>query len=123
MLFEHRAVRTIIEQIYRLLKHLGNPQDVNKTIIFTATKRMADECTLFLREQGYNALAIHGDKRQNERDWVMSQFKTGRCPIMIATDVAARGLGKDENSISFAGDDRSSSETAYYVARTHGVCL
>lgn len=39
-------------------------------------------------------LAIHGDKQQNERDWVLDQFKTGKSPIMVATDVASRGIGK-----------------------------
>ncbi len=37
-------------------------------------------------------MAIHGDKSQSERDFVMNQFKSGRAPVMIATDVAARGL-------------------------------
>lgn len=37
--------------------------------------------------------AIHGDKQQNERDWVLDQFKTGKSPVMVATDVASRGIG------------------------------
>ena len=40
-----------------------------------------------------NGLAIHGDKQQNERDWVLNEFKTGKSPIMVATDVASRGIG------------------------------
>jgi len=43
---------------------------------------------------GWPALSIHGDKNQSERDWVLAEFKSGRSPIMIATDVAARGLGR-----------------------------
>ena len=46
-----------------------------------------------LRRDGFPALAIHGDKSQGERDWVLSEFKSGKAPIMLATDVAARGLG------------------------------
>lgn len=42
---------------------------------------------------GWPALSIHGDKSQAERDWVLSEFKAGKSPIMTATDVAARGLG------------------------------
>jgi len=42
---------------------------------------------------GWPALSIHGDKSQAERDWVLSEFKSGKSPIMTATDVAARGLG------------------------------
>lgn len=43
---------------------------------------------------GWPALSIHGDKSQVERDWVLAEFKSGRSPIMTATDVAARGLGR-----------------------------
>jgi ATP-dependent RNA helicase DDX5/DBP2 len=41
--------------------------------------------------------AIHGDKQQNERDWVLNEFKTGKSPIMVATDVASRGIGMIAN--------------------------
>jgi hypothetical protein len=41
-------------------------------------------------------VAIHGDKQQNERDWVLNEFKTGKSPIMVATDVASRGIGMIE---------------------------
>ncbi|KAG5460796.1 MAG: P-loop containing nucleoside triphosphate hydrolase protein, partial [Olpidium bornovanus] len=64
----------------------------NKTIIFTGTKRVADNITRFLRQDGWPALAIHGDKSQNERDWVLAEFKSGKSPIMVATDVASRGI-------------------------------
>lgn len=40
------------------------------------------------------AMCIHGDKAQPERDWVLNEFRTGKAPILVATDVAARGLGK-----------------------------
>lgn len=63
-----------------------------RVLVFTGTKRMADQLTRSLRQEGWPALAIHGDKSQNERDWVLEQFKTGKQPLMIATDVAARGL-------------------------------
>jgi len=43
---------------------------------------------------GFPALGLHGDKSQIERDWVLAEFKTAKHPIMIATDVAARGLGE-----------------------------
>lgn len=66
----------------------------NKTLIFVATKRVADEITKFLRTDGWPALAIHGDKEQRERDWVLNEFKTNKSPIMVATDVASRGIGK-----------------------------
>ncbi|RKO96560.1 p68 RNA helicase, partial [Caulochytrium protostelioides] len=78
-------------QLTDLLGDLFKEAD-EKTIIFTSTKRTADEVTNGLRRDGFNALAIHGDKRQQERDWVMNEFKRGKAPILIATDVAARGL-------------------------------
>jgi ATP-dependent RNA helicase DDX5/DBP2 len=41
-------------------------------------------------------LAIHGDKQQQERDWVLNEFKQGKSPIMVATDVASRGIGMNK---------------------------
>ncbi|KAI9723118.1 MAG: ATP-dependent RNA helicase dbp2 [Chrysothrix sp. TS-e1954] len=64
----------------------------SKILIFTGTKRVADDITRFLRQDGWPALSIHGDKQQNERDWVLNEFKTGKSPIMVATDVASRGI-------------------------------
>lgn len=63
-----------------------------KVIIFAETKRGCDDLTRQLRQDGYPALSIHGDKDQKERDWVLQRFRAGSDPIMIATDVAARGL-------------------------------
>jgi ATP-dependent RNA helicase DDX5/DBP2 len=79
----------------KLIKHLERilDQPQNKTLIFTGTKRTADDITRFLRQDGFPALAIHGDKAQSERDWVLSEFRSSRSPIMVATDVASRGLG------------------------------
>ncbi|OMO66350.1 hypothetical protein COLO4_30604 [Corchorus olitorius] len=50
------------------------------------------QITWQLRMDGWPALSIHGDKSQAERDWVLSEFKAGKSPIMTAADVAARGL-------------------------------
>ncbi len=51
-------------------------------------------CDMLARNLGreFGAAAIHGDKSQGERDFVLSQFRAGRTPILVATDVAARGL-------------------------------
>ncbi|KAJ3571285.1 hypothetical protein NPX13_g5436 [Xylaria arbuscula] len=78
----------------RMIKHLEKIMDnkENKALIFVGTKRVADEITRFLRQDGWPALSIHGDKQQNERDWVLDQFKTNKSPIMVATDVASRGI-------------------------------
>ncbi|RBQ87350.1 hypothetical protein VDGD_05689 [Verticillium dahliae] len=79
----------------RMIKHLEKAMEnkENKALVFVGTKRVADEITRFLRQDGWPALSIHGDKQQNERDWVLDQFKTGKSPIMVATDVASRGIG------------------------------
>ncbi|KAI1355737.1 Phosphomethylpyrimidine kinase-domain-containing protein [Xylaria sp. FL0043] len=78
----------------RMIKHLEKIMDnkENKCLIFVGTKRVADDITRFLRQDGWPALSIHGDKQQNERDWVLDQFKTNKSPIMVATDVASRGI-------------------------------
>lgn len=65
-----------------------------KILVFADTKRAVDELTRSMQdEQKLPVVGIHGDKSQSERDWVLNQFKTSRAQIMIATDVAARGLG------------------------------
>ncbi|XP_054844739.1 probable ATP-dependent RNA helicase DDX17 isoform X2 [Heteronotia binoei] len=64
----------------------------NKTIIFVETKRRCDDLTRRMRRDGWPAMCIHGDKSQPERDWVLNEFRSGKAPILIATDVASRGL-------------------------------
>ncbi|KAE8390833.1 P-loop containing nucleoside triphosphate hydrolase protein [Aspergillus alliaceus] len=78
----------------KMIKHLEKIMEnrANKCLIFTGTKRIADEITRFLRQDGWPALSIHGDKQQQERDWVLNEFKAGKSPIMVATDVASRGI-------------------------------
>ena len=89
--FEKRAkLNQLLEQVMRAK---------GKLIIFCQTKRNCNDLTSNLRREGWPALAIHGDKGQAERDWVMAEFRTGRAPVMIATDVAARGI--DVKDISF----------------------
>merc|ERR1719240_1212989 len=63
----------------------------SRTLIFTSTKRMADQLGMqLMRSIGVGI--IHGDKDQRERESVLADFKSGRRPVMIATDVAARGI-------------------------------
>lgn len=62
------------------------------TLIFVETKRMADSLSDFLINQGFPATSIHGDRTQREREKALDMFRTGRCPILVATAVAARGL-------------------------------
>ena len=64
----------------------------DRTIMFVETKRGADQLTRSLRGDGFPAMAIHGDKTQEERDRVLADFRAGHVLVLVATDVAARGL-------------------------------
>ncbi|KAK3237071.1 DEAD-box ATP-dependent RNA helicase [Cymbomonas tetramitiformis] len=79
-------------KLIKLLEQVLDPSGASKLLVFLETKRNCDTVTRMLREDGWPALAIHGDKNQQERDWVLQEFKNGKSPIMLATDVAARGL-------------------------------
>jgi ATP-dependent RNA helicase DeaD len=63
-----------------------------QAIVFTRTKVRCDQLFRTLRDRGFNVRALHGDLSQGQRDGVMLAFKGGRVPILVATDVAARGL-------------------------------
>merc|ERR1711933_222129 len=76
----------------RLKRLLEKVMDGSKILIFAQSKRDCDELTREMRLDGWPALCIHGDKKQEERDWVLKEFKEGKSPILVATDVASRGL-------------------------------
>nr|CAD7196781.1 unnamed protein product [Timema douglasi] len=63
-----------------------------KTIIFVETKRKVEDITRSIRGFGYPAVCMHGDKSQQDRDYVLREFRNGNSNILVATDVAARGL-------------------------------
>ncbi|XP_062198180.1 DEAD-box ATP-dependent RNA helicase 40-like isoform X2 [Phragmites australis] len=75
----------------RLEQILRNQERGSKVIIFCSTKKMCDQLARGIG-RSFGAASIHGDKSQAERDHVLNQFRTGRAPILVATDVAARGL-------------------------------
>merc|ERR1712039_385922 len=76
----------------RLKRLLEKVMDGSKILIFSSTKRDGDTLTREMRLDGWPALCIHGDKKQEELDWVLKEFKSGKSPILVATDVASRGL-------------------------------
>ncbi|XP_042403119.1 DEAD-box ATP-dependent RNA helicase 14-like isoform X1 [Zingiber officinale] len=88
---QYVEVITPVEKQRRVEQILRNQDAGSKVLIFCTTKRMCDQLSRTLARQ-FKAAAIHGDKSQAERDRVLSQFRTGRSPILVATDVAARGL-------------------------------
>lgn len=88
---QHVEVLTYPEKQRRLEQILRSQQPGSKIIIFCSTKKMCDLLARNLSRQ-FGAAAIHGDKNQSERDSVLSQFRSGKSPVLVATDVAARGL-------------------------------
>lgn len=80
------------EVTVRLLDYY-NPK---RCLIFCNTKKMTDELALKLKGRGYQAEALHGDLSQAQRDRVMNGFRAGNVEILIATDVAARGIDVDD---------------------------
>ena len=92
-----------IEQSYLVVeerekfKHLCNFIKQNKdvkaqTIVFAATKQRADRVAYNLRHEGFSAVTIHGDLSQKQRDYAMGKFRKGAEDILVATDIAARGI-------------------------------
>lgn len=84
-------------------------------LIFCNTKRMCDSLVQDLQARGYSADALHGDMNQNIRDKVMNKFRTGQIDMLIATDVAARGLDVENVDVVFNYDIPQDPE--YYVHR------
>jgi superfamily II DNA/RNA helicase len=82
------------EVIARILQAEGR----GKTVVFTRTKRAAAKLVEELNDRGFNAAAVHGDLNQEQRERAMAAFKAGKKDILIATDVAARGI--DVNDVT-----------------------
>jgi ATP-dependent RNA helicase RhlE len=80
-----------------LVDLLARPE-FQRTLVFTRTKRGADRVVRHLASANVNAVAIHGDKSQGQRERALAGFKTGRSPVLVATDIAARGIDVDKVS-------------------------
>ena len=85
------------------------------SVVFCNTKRQVDELVLALQGRGYFAEGLHGDLKQVQRDRVMNGFRKGRTDILVATDVAARGIDVDDVEAVFNYDIPQDEE--YYVHR------
>lgn len=86
-----------------------------KSIIFCNTKRMVEALELEIAQRGYKVDSLHGDMRQSSRDNVMKKFRNGTIDVLIATDVAARGLDVSDIDLVFNYDLPQQAE--YYVHR------
>jgi superfamily II DNA/RNA helicase len=76
----------------RMLKHLISDSGMTRAIIFSGTKRNADQLANELHAQGHSAAALHGDMSQNARNRTIMNMKRGKIRLLVATDVAARGI-------------------------------
>jgi len=81
-----------------LLLHLLRNPEIVSALIFTRTKHGADKVVQFLNKNGHNAQAIHGNKSQTARQKALTEFKTGKLRLLVATDIAARGIDVDDLS-------------------------
>ena len=81
---------------YEALKRLADANPEIFSVIFCRTKRDTQKVAEKLIEDGYNAAALHGDLSQNQRDLVMKSFRTRQIQMLVATDVAARGIDVDD---------------------------
>ncbi len=84
------------EQKQSLLHHLIDEHNITRTLVFTRTKHGADKVTKKLNNAGIRADSIHGNKSQNQRQRALDGFKAGKSHVLVATDVAARGLDIDD---------------------------
>lgn len=82
----------------KLLLHTLQTRDIPSVLVFVRTKHGADRVARFLTQSGINALAIHGDKSQGARQTALTNFKAGKTRVLIATDIAARGIDVDKLS-------------------------
>jgi ATP-dependent RNA helicase RhlE len=81
-----------------MLVQLLREQGMGRVIVFTRTKHGADKLHRDLDKAGISAAAIHGNKSQNQRERALAAFKSPRPPVLIATDIAARGIDVDDVS-------------------------
>lgn len=94
------AVDTIDQSVYfvekpekkKLLVSLLKQEEEKSVLIFSRTKHGADNISRVLKKSGISCAAIHGDKSQGQRQRALSDFKTGKVKVMVATDIAARGI-------------------------------
>jgi len=98
-----------------LLNHILSDKQISQVLLFSKTKHGADKITRNLKSQNIRAAAIHGDKGQNQRQKVLQQFKNGEIRVLVATDIAARGIDIDKLKYVINYDIPNISET--YVHR------
>jgi ATP-dependent RNA helicase RhlE len=84
------------EKKKELLAHLIKQGDWHQVLVFTRMKHGANRLADYLNDNGIGAMAIHGNKSQTARTKALAEFKTGKLPVLVATDIAARGIDIDQ---------------------------
>ena len=105
----HRFIQ--VHQMDKVKVAAAISQPVERTIMFTATKHMADRLAKELGQLGVSAAAIHGDLRQNHREKALNDFGDGKLSVLVATDVAARGIHVDDVQVVIHYDPPSDHKT------------
>lgn len=108
-------------KLSQLLREIGTERG-SKMIIFVETKKKVDDITKTIKRDGWSAISIHGDKSQPERDYVLSEFRNGKTMILVATDVAARGLDVEDVKYVINFDYPNSSEDYIHRIGRTGRC-
>ncbi|XP_071565797.1 uncharacterized protein [Temnothorax nylanderi] len=108
-------------KLSQLLREIASER-CNKMIIFVETKKKVDDITKAIKREGWSAISIHGDKSQPERDYVLSEFRNGKTMILVATDVAARGLDVEDVKYVINFDYPNSSEDYIHRIGRTGRC-
>jgi ATP-dependent RNA helicase DeaD len=108
----YRVPQKLKEEVLCRLMDYNNPA---RSLIFCNTKKMVDQLSESLKGKGYLADGLHGDLSQNQRDTVMNLFRSGRINILIATDVAARGI--DVSGVEAVFNFDIPEDIEYYVHR------
>ncbi len=98
-----------------LLLHILKDKEINQLLLFSRTKHGADRIVRDLKKNNIEAAAIHGDKAQNQRQKALQSFKDSKIRVLVATDIAARGIDIDKLSYVLNYDIPNESET--YVHR------
>lgn len=98
-----------------LLLHILKNQDIDQVLVFSRTKHGADRIVRNLKKKNISASAIHGDKAQNQRQKALKDFKAGGIRVLVATDIAARGIDIDKLKYVINYDIPNESES--YVHR------
>lgn len=117
------TAETITQKLYttnkkekhKLLLHLLKDREMDQVLLFSRTKHGADRIVRNLRKSNIQSAAIHGDKSQPQRQKALSQFKDGKIRLLVATDIAARGIDIDKLRYVINYDIPNESET--YVHR------